>query len=282
MKKNILVIGILIATTYNALSQCACCSGAGAPLNNDNNNGVLTLPKKGLMVEALSDYRTIQEGSKTMHNEGGEQTEMETPLSSIVINTLGLRYGVTQRITLSTILPYVILNTKSGRDYGLGDLILLGTFGVYNKPNLKLALMGGIELPTGVQKGSSFDETTIVVGSGSYDPIVGVTFVEKLNKFKLSSNLQYRYTTRGFEDIKYSSVSSQSLIVSYDFNEHNTTCSIDSICTSHKFKSSVIGGYYGEWLSKIEEDDKVDDNSGYYLGFAMVGATFSYKKWLTT
>lgn len=42
---------------------------------------------------------------------------------------------------------------------------------------------------------------------------------------------------------------------------------------------SIFGGYYGEWLDKLEEDKVLDENSGYYMGYATVGTNLSYKKW---
>ncbi|MEP7253167.1 MAG: hypothetical protein ABI683_12330 [Ginsengibacter sp.] len=42
---------------------------------------------------------------------------------------------------------------------------------------------------------------------------------------------------------------------------------------------SIFGGYYGEWLDKLEEDKVVDENSGYYMCYATAGTNLSYKKW---
>ncbi|MBN8695619.1 MAG: transporter [Bacteroidetes bacterium] len=283
MKKIFIVAVILLATFNQAFSQCACCAGAGSALNTDNNNGAFTLKKKKLSIEAYGDYRTImvdEEGGDHGAPAGVDSTvEEETPLKSMLINSFGIRYGITDKITISALLPYVILNTDKGSDNGLGDLILLSTFNLYQKRNFNLALSAGVEFPTGVKKGSSFDETTVVVGSGSFDPILSLAASKKWNKLTLMGSALHRYTTKGFDNTTYSSVSLQNLLVSYNIKGHGTSCQSDSVCVKHNCNWSVSAGYYGEWLGQIQEEDKVDENSGYYLGFATLGTNLSFKKW---
>ena len=171
MTKIISLLVVAILATTQAYSQCACCAGAGTGSSNgDYNNGILTLQKKQWVVETYGDYRTIKEGAAHHgHHEPADTTaEEETPLKSMFISSLGLRYGITAKITVSALLPYVFLQTDNGNDNGIGDLILLGTFNIFSKNNFNLALQAGVELPTGIQKGSKFDNTTVVVGSGSF------------------------------------------------------------------------------------------------------------------
>jgi hypothetical protein len=47
------------------------------------------------------------------------------------ISSIGLRYGITNKLTVSALLPYVSLYTNNGSDNGVGDLILMGTCNVY-------------------------------------------------------------------------------------------------------------------------------------------------------
>lgn len=281
MKNIFIVVVILSATLNQAFGQCACCAGAGSALNSDNNNGSFTLPKKKFLMEAYGDYRTIMvEGGHHGAPIGGDSTaKEETPLKSMLINSLGVRYGLTNKITISALLPYVILNTNKGSDKGLGDLILLSTFNLYQKRNFNLALSAGLEFPTGVQKGSSFDETTVVVGSGSFDPILSLAASKKWNKITLMGSALHRYTTKGFDNTTYSSVSLQNLLVSYNIKGHNRSCQSDSVCIEHKFNWGISAGYYGEWLGQIQKEDGADENTGYYLGFATLGTNLSFKEW---
>lgn len=280
MKKYFIMVAALFSATFT-YSQCACCAGAGSGSSNgDYSSGSLTLKKKSFLIEGYGDYRTIVVKGEGHHENSDTTAEEETPLKSLMLNSLGIRYGITDKITVSALLPYVFLNTDKGNDQGLGDLILLGTFNVVKKNNFSLALSAGAELPTGVQKGSNFDETTVVVGSGSIDPMGGLSFAKGWNKLSLQGNALYRYTTKGFDNITYSSVSFQNLGIAYSIKGHNTTCQQDTVCQKHATGWSVFGGYYGEYLSKIiEEDGEVDSNSGYYVGFATVGTSVSVKGW---
>lgn len=281
MKKYLLVVSALTFFANNTFSQCACCAGAGSALNSDNTNGVFTLNKKQFSIEAIGDYRTIMtEGGGGHHDTGGDTTAVEeTPLSSIFLGSLGVRYGLTNRVTLSAILPYAILNTDKGSDNGLGDLMFIGTFNVIRKSTFNLALSAGIEFPTGVEKGSSFDETTVVVGSGSFDPILSVAASKRWNKLTLIGSAFHRQTTKGFENTTYSSVSLQNLLLSYTIKGHSNSCEADSVCLKHNISWNINGGYYGEWLGQIKEEEKVDPNSGYYVGFATLGTSLSIKSW---
>lgn len=281
MKKFLILIVVAFYATTQVYSQCACCAAAGASASsNDYNNGIFTLPKKHWTIETYGDYRTIKDGG-TMVMEMEEGEEEEESLKNMFIGSLGVRYGLTSKITISALVPYVYLHTNSGDDNGLGDLALMGTFNVFSKNNLNFALQAGIELPTGIQKESNFDNTTIVVGSGSYDPMFGVLLSKHWDKMTLIGNALYKQTTTGFQGNYYGSISIQNLSLSYKLKEGGRLCSIDN---KGRNKSSdlgwnVFGGYYGEWLDKLKEDGEIDENSGYYLGFANAGTTLSYKKW---
>jgi hypothetical protein len=277
MKKMIFGI-VLLCASVPTYSQCACCAGAGiGSSNGDYTNGLLTLPKGKAVVELYADYRTIKDGAAP--------EEDEKLLTSMLIQSVGVRYGIAKNFTVSALLPYVSLYTGSGSDRGLGDLILMGTYTIYEKNDFNVALQGGIELPTGVQKSSAFDNTTVIVGSGSYDPMAGLLFSKRWNDYTLSGNIMYKHTTPGFQQNYYGSLSVQNLSFSYRIKGASSICSMDADPQSVAAKSvsdfgwSVFAGYSGEWLDKLKEDGVVDDDSGHYLGLAHLGTTLSYQKW---
>lgn len=277
-----MLIGAVFLCTNAALSQCACCAGASiGSSNGDYNNGVFTLPKNKFVLEGYGDYRTfMDEGG---HHETvapavpeAEPEAEETPLKSMLISSIGAKYGITDKITVSALLPYVFLTTSLGNDQALGDLILLGTFGLYSKREVNVALSAGIELPTGQQKGSSFDNTTIVVGSGSFDPMLGLSVSKRWNKALLQFNTIGKYTTSGFDKTNFGSLSIQNLALAYQLKGPDAACT-DSLTKNKEFRWTVSGGYYGEWLGAINTDGDVDPNSGYYLGFGTLGTAVSFK-----
>lgn len=279
MKKIIVLIIVTLFTTKQIYSQCACCAASGASASsNDFNNGIFTLDKKQLAIETSGDYRTIKSGN--VHHEHGE-AEKEELLENMTITSLGIRYGIAHKITISALVPYLFLNTNSGNDKGLGDLDLMGTFNIYSKNSFNFAIQAGIELPTGIQKDSNFDNSTVVVGSGSFDPMLGILFSKHWDKMTLIGNGLYKYTTTGFQSNYYGSIAIQNLSMSYKIKAGGRLCPINPIDKTaiSDFGWNIFGGYYGEWLDKIKEDDIFDENSGYYLGFANLGTTLSYKKW---
>lgn len=132
-----MMVAAFMLSTYS-YSQCACCAGAGAgAANGDYNNGILTLNKKQLVVETYTDYRKVNQ------NLTPDLTADETPLKSMIIQSVGMRYGLTKSITVSALVPYVFLHTDIGNDNGIGDLDLLATFSVYNKNDFSIALQAG-------------------------------------------------------------------------------------------------------------------------------------------
>jgi len=273
--KKILLLIVLIYSTTQVYSQCACCAAAGASASsNDFNNGIFTLPKNHWVIENYSDYRTVKNGNSP--------EEEEKLLKNMFISSIGVRYGITDKITISALVPYVFLHTNYGNDSGLGDLDLMGTFNVYSKNGFGFAVQAGIELPSGIQKDSNFDNTTVVVGSGSYDPMLGLLFSKHWDKMTFIGNGLYKYTTNGFKGNYYGSIAIQNLALSYKIKAGGRLCAMvekDEKAMSNNFGWNVFGGYFGEWLDKIKEDGVVDENSGYYLGFANLGTTVSYKKW---
>ena len=227
MSKYFLFFAVFAFST--SYSQCACCAGAGiGSSNGDYNNGILTLRKKQFVLETYADYRTIQKG--------GAIEDDEKLLKSMFIASLGARYGITNRLTVSALIPYVTLETNSGNDNGLGDLMLIGTYNLYNKKSLSFAVQAGVELPTGIQKESNFDNTTVVVGSGSTDPIGGLVFSKSWNRFVLQGNALYKYTTKGFHDNYYGSLTVHSLSLAYKLQQGSAFCALDSLKTTGQSK----------------------------------------------
>lgn len=275
IKLTVLAAGLIILFSNSAYSQCACCAGA-ASASGDFNNGIFTLPKNQFILETYADFRTIRGGNNIT-----PLGDDEAPLRNMLITSLGVRYGLSDKITLSALLPYTFLHTNYGNDQGIGDAMLLGTFEVFTHGNTRVALQAGIELPTGVQKSSNFDNTTVVVGSGSYDPAGGILAAHRWGKLSLQGNLFYKYTTKGFQGNYYSSVFVQNLTLSYRVaGEQTAFCTKDpKLAAKNNFGLNVFGGYYGESLDKLKQDGVPDENSGYYLGFANLGVNLFYKKW---
>lgn len=281
MKKTALFIVLVTLSINYSFGQCACCSGASiGSSNGDFNSGSFNLSKKQFEIEGYGEYRNFP-GNKALTLPAEEDTmalaEEETPLTEMHLASFGIKYGLSDKITVSALLPYIFLNTKTGSESGLGDLILLGTYKVFSGPSFNFAVTAGAELPTGEQKASTFDNTTIVIGSGSIDPMAGIAAAKNWEKLSLLFNTMGKYTSKGFNNSTYSSLNVQNLVASYRILGESS-CGPDSVAKK-PLTMNVFGGYYGEWLGQITEDDELDPNSGYYLGFFTAGTQISVKGW---
>jgi len=121
-----------------------------------------------------------------------------------------LAYGVTRDLTLFGIVPYldktVDVTTPQGRisrgGSGLGDTTLLARYTLYahDQPGetQRVAPFVGLQIPTGKsdqRDGFGRLPQPLQVGTGAWDPIVGVTGTWQTLQWELDSSLQYQANT---------------------------------------------------------------------------------------
>jgi hypothetical protein len=282
MKKNFLLFSIVIFCSIDLLSQCSCSSGTSVGLSNgDYSNEVFNLPKGKFAIEGYGDYRTFIKIAEEHHHDmetmdSIEMTE-ERHLENMFISSLGVKFGITNRIMVSALIPYVFLKTDQGNSRAFGDLVLLGTLGLYSKNDLNIAVSTGVEITTKKRRNPSFENTTVTVSSGSIDPMLGISASKKWNRVILQVSSVGKYTTQGFDKTNYGSVNAQNIAISYLLKSKTSNCSSDSVMQDGKPKLAVFGGYYGEWLGQIDKEGEKDQNTGYYLGFATIGSSLTFK-----
>ncbi len=281
MRTNLLLFFIIIFCSTDLFGQCSCSAGTSVGLSNgDYNSGVFNLPKRKFAIEGYGDYRTFinvkEEHEHDMGTMNSSEMIEETHLKSIFISSLGMKFGITNRITVSALIPYAFLKTDKENSRALGDLAVLGTFGLYSKNDFNIALSPGVELTTKKRKDPSFENTTVAVSSGSIDPMLGISASKKWNKIILQVNTIGKYTTRGFDKTNYGSVNVHNVAVSYLVKNKLSNCSSDSLMPDKGLKLSVFGGYYGEWLGQINKEGIKNQNTGYYLGFATIGSNLTF------
>lgn len=227
---------ILLLKSYAVQSQsCSCCNGNSGNVSfNYASNGVGELKKGQLQAELLTEQRVFK--SLT-----ADETESALNSYGLVTNTKNLvaalgkfSIGLSNRFSLSLIAPYVFmhgkmynstaekteeLNTKS-----FADISILSSFSLYANCTSQLTciVIGGMELPT-ARKG--INTNGLIVGSGSFDPIVGVSIKKELKKATFKANAGYKYTTSGYEGIDFGNSFNYSVSTLYSLTKR----SIDSI-----------------------------------------------------
>ena len=132
---------------------------------------------------------------------------------------IGVAYGITDRLTLSAELPYVrrdglregehahaggeAINevVKLGNVSGVGDLSLIAKYGLLDSSHSKIALIGGLKMPTGSTRRHSNEgerlETEHQPGSGSWDPLMGAAVGTKLGPVTLNASALYQFSGKG-------------------------------------------------------------------------------------
>ncbi len=105
---------------------------------------------------------------------------------------------------------------------------------------------------------------------------MGILFSKKWNRSSLLGQALYKHTTKGFEGNYYGSLALQNITYSYQINP---VMSCDTSNTRNKFIWNISGGLNSEWIDKIIEDNQMDENSGYFINFATLGASVTYRNW---
>lgn len=286
-----LIFSVLTCFAFlSAFSHCVC-SGSSSTISFGGIGNVSNvLHKKQWLTEFHSDYRTLtyqnssnesfshlHESNETSHD---EFLSSSNKLTTMFLGIGGMRYGVTDRITFSIQQPLVRINATGQRIQGVGDLMVMGTAELVNKNGFSMAITGGVELPSGI-KSSLSEENYSVIGTGSFDPVVGLSAIKSWNRNFIRATGFYKYTTEGFDNTNFGSLFSYNLTYSYNLKEQDLSCGSDSL----KAKKSAVSwnafiGFTGEWYGKQIQNNTIIDNTGGNLMLTSVGTQFGYKKWI--
>lgn len=143
-------------------------------------------------------------------------------LNAILAPTLVYAYGVTNDLTVSARLPFIVRqdvreghhshgpagNTVDdrGNAAGIGDLTLLGQYRFFNNrtTQTEAALLLGIKIPTGRTNvndafGERF-ETEFQPGTGSWDGLFGLAFTQRFGAWSFDTSVLYQLATTGAQD----------------------------------------------------------------------------------
>jgi len=141
----------------------------------------------------------------------GDSTTNDRELSVLAL-PLVLVYGVTAKITLFGIIPYLDKelksNTPGGRrsrgDRGIGDTTFIGRYTLYQRDSpgqtIRLAPFAAIKTPTGDNKekdGLGRLPQPLQIGSGSWDYTLGTILTWQTLKWQVDGSASYRFNTRG-------------------------------------------------------------------------------------
>ncbi len=187
-------IALLVLIVISTLTPS---SVSGAPITF---NTALPVAAQEGIVRLQSKY-TRSTGDST--TSGRELTVLAAPLVFV--------YGVTAKLTLFGILPYLDkelkVNTSKGRvsrgDSGLGDSTFIGRYTLYQRDSpgqtIRAAPFVAVKTPTGddnEQDGLGRLPRPLQLGSGSWDYTLGSIFTWQTLKWQVDGSASYRFNTR--------------------------------------------------------------------------------------
>jgi hypothetical protein len=134
MKRLILFVVFCVLAWLNGSAQCNCSGSSSSVSTGETGNSSLTLEKKQWVVELNGDYRAYAQNqtshdhrSHMHHHDTASMVSSSNEFNNMVIALGGIRYGLTNRITLSLQQPHIWLNATPQSTSGFGDLTFVAT-----------------------------------------------------------------------------------------------------------------------------------------------------------
>ena len=167
------------------------------------------------------DKGTIYSGSDEVANPlGRSSTETRT--------TLSMDHGLSSRLTVTALVPYVWKSAESGgttlRSAGVGDVAVLAKFLIahdyWRRSGWHVAAAAGVEMPTGStseSEGGTRLTPGMQPGSGSWDPFLSLTANLELDLWRFDAIALYKDNTEGAQDYEDGDDFAFDLIGSYRF-----------------------------------------------------------------
>jgi hypothetical protein len=272
MKNYFYFVLLLILGNTNVRSQCACCASPSGFSATGSSPTTYMLKKNQLLVEAYADFRAFNGLTQTHGSEKSTLDSSFLRIHNVRTGILGVRYGITGKLALMIQQPYFSIYSNSNSSNTFGDLLSMLNLVVFSKNNHLVNLQAGLEWPTG-GKAKFSNGNTIIAGSGSYDPVGGVSYSKRMVNSLFTANVFFKYSMRGFDNTRYGNALSHQLIYNYNILK-NKNCSPDSV-----LKPSLFLGvqWFGEWAQIQFKDYVVLPNTGGYTNLIGAGLVYSYK-----
>lgn len=281
MQKFLILIGVTVCFSVQAIKAQSCCGNPSLSGVNENILNFTTVNKKHFVLDVNTDYTQFKPADHSNNNtnnsvhdhhnhSSNNTTQTHTTLQSIFINTVQLRYGIHNRITLHTQVPFWLIHSSNKHTFTLGDIPLLASYKVVQHENYGANLLAGVELPTGNDY-IVFENNYLITGSGSFDPFVGASFWFKYKKFLTRIQTQYKQGMKGFDNIRFGSNLNTQWLIAYYLKE---------LGNENKFNINFNTGINQDWTDAHHLNGALLDNTGSFILWYSAGTQIQYKKWI--
>lgn len=142
--------------------------------------------------------------------------------------TLSFDHGISSRLTLTALLPYVQKQSESSgvklSSDGIGDLAILAKFllahDYWSRSGWHLAMAAGVEAPTGVtdaRDGGGLLSPGMQPGSGSWDPFLSLSANLELDRWRFDLITLYKDNREGDQQFEAGDQLAVDLVGAYRF-----------------------------------------------------------------
>jgi hypothetical protein len=277
-----------------------------------------TLQKGASALYLVFEHWSFDELSDSALEAAAARHEHAHSLATLESPALGYSYGLTDRLMLSALLPYVVRTgireashehegdevvnevVDRGDTEGIGDLSLFGQYRFYGQAaDLQASLLTGIKTPTG-ETGESDNhgelfEAEFQPGSGSWDPMLGLALSQAQARWSLDGNVLYTIATEGTQDTDLGDRFHYNGAVTYRLiggdaeashkvamphsHRHGQNHYHDHAMSPRGLVIDAVLELNGEWQAKQTINGATDPNSGGNVVFLSPGMRVASNRW---
>src|SRR3954452_43966 len=222
------------------------------------------------------------------------------------LNTsLSIAFGVTHHLSIAAEVPYVRRDSlregevgsegttdvaRLGSVGGIGDVNLLAKFRLTEEgTGPGLAVIGGVKLPTGSTQeraaGGERLETEHQPGTGSWNPIIGVSASLPLRALQLTASALYQLSTTGAQETRLGNRLQGGIALSHRFgaaphDHHDEEAGEEHHHHDHAHAAwDVFIELAGEWEGRQKVAGEIEEASGGAWIYAAPGVRFTKSRW---
>jgi hypothetical protein len=204
------------------------------------------------------------------HEQHEEGRDAHSRKSDSVYNAV-IGYGVTDNLTLTLQLPFVIRETRQVEDHdflgqsersaGQGDAIAFGKYRFYDKLFGATAILG-VKVPTGRtsetdKQGERF-EPEEQPGTGSTDFMFGIALNKVFGRFTVDGSVLYQLKGSGTQDYEFGDIVRTNLMGAYTIKERGEYPGVQ-----------LLAGINAQFADKDHENsEKISDTGGTTVFFS--------------
>ncbi|MGZ3919325.1 MAG: hypothetical protein ACXVC7_03490 [Bacteroidia bacterium] len=277
MKKISFIMLFTVVCLNQIIAQCQCCGSMSGFSGGESTPGAFALGKNNWLVESYADCRFFNgiSNEQRVHDLGVSTTSVLT-VNHMGIGIVGARYGISDRAILLVQQPMFWVSGTTVNSKTIGDLLSLVNYMALNKPGLAVDLQAGMEFPTG-QAVQFSNGSSVSTGSGSFDPVAGLSIKKPFARSFIRASGFFKYTTKGFNDTYFGNFFSQQVNYTIFLSKVNASCSPDSLPVKQKPVVSLGLQLMGEWSQMQMKNNAFIENTGAYVALGALSVAVAYK-----